>query len=117
MQRSAWVGIAQRLPACWGPEGHLIAFDRDPEAIESAAVRFVALRAELKEQMPRITIHAAAFAEAASWAEPQSIDGILADFGSARYSWTRHREDSVFRQTHRLTCGWTRAAERLPNKW
>jgi 16S rRNA (cytosine1402-N4)-methyltransferase len=31
--------------------------------------------------MPRITIHAAAFAEAASWAEPQSIDGILADFG------------------------------------
>ncbi|MHB1744093.1 MAG: 16S rRNA (cytosine(1402)-N(4))-methyltransferase RsmH [Acidobacteriaceae bacterium] len=69
--------IARRL----GRSGHLIAFDRDPEAIESAAVRFVALRAELKEQMPRITIHAAAFAEAASWAEPQSIDGILADFG------------------------------------
>ncbi len=69
--------IARRL----GRSGHLIAFDRDPEAIESAAVRFVALQAELKEQMPRITIHAAAFAEAASWAEPQSLDGILADFG------------------------------------
>ncbi len=69
--------IARRL----GRSGHLIAFDRDLEAIESAAVRFVALRAELKEQMPRITIHAAAFAEAASWAEPQSVDGILADFG------------------------------------
>ncbi len=69
--------IARRL----GRSGHLIAFDRDPEAIESAAIRFVALQAELKEQMPRITIHAAAFAEAANWAEPQSLDGILADFG------------------------------------
>ena len=74
-------GHSTAIARLLGPEGHLIAFDRDPEAIESAEARFVALRAELKEQMPRITIHAAAFAEAASWAEPQSIDGILADFG------------------------------------
>ncbi len=31
--------------------------------------------------MPRITIHAAAFAEMASRVEPKSVDGILADFG------------------------------------
>ncbi len=64
-----------------GPKGHLIAFDRDPEAVESATARFDELRAELNDQMPRITIHAAAFAEAARWVEPQSIDGIVADFG------------------------------------
>jgi 16S rRNA (cytosine1402-N4)-methyltransferase len=74
-------GHSTAIARLLGPEGHLIAFDRDPEAIESAEARFAALRGELKEQMSRITIHAAAFAEAASWAEPQSIDGILADFG------------------------------------
>jgi 16S rRNA (cytosine1402-N4)-methyltransferase len=74
-------GHSTAIARLLGPEGHLIACDRDPEAIESAGARLVVLRAELKEQMPRITIHAAAFAEAASWAEPQSLDGILADFG------------------------------------
>jgi len=69
--------IARRL----GPEGHLIAFDRDPEAMESAEARLAVLRAELGDRMPRITLHAAAFAELASWVEPQSVDGILADFG------------------------------------
>ncbi len=69
--------IARRL----GPEGHLIAFDRDPEVIENAEASFAALRAELKDQMPRITIHAAAFAEMPSRVESGRIDGILADFG------------------------------------
>ncbi len=69
--------IARRL----GPEGHLIAFDRDLEAIEAAVERFAKLGAELKHQMPRITIHAAAFAEMAAMVEPGSLDGILADFG------------------------------------
>jgi len=74
-------GHSTAIARLLGPEGHLIAFDRDPEAIESAQARFAALRAEMNDQMPRITIHAAAFAEAASWVEPQSLDGILADFG------------------------------------
>ena len=69
--------IARRL----GPEGHLIAFDRDPEAIASAEAKLAALREELQGQMPRVTIHAAAFAELADRVEPQSVDGILADFG------------------------------------
>ena len=74
-------GHSTAIARLLGPGGHLIAFDRDPEAIESAQARFAALRAEMNDQMPRITIHAAAFAEASSWVEPQSLDGILADFG------------------------------------
>jgi 16S rRNA (cytosine1402-N4)-methyltransferase len=74
-------GHSTAIARLLGPGGHLIAFDRDPEAIESAEARFAALRAELNDKMPRITIHAAAFAEATSWLEPQSLDGILADFG------------------------------------
>jgi len=74
-------GHSTAIARLLGPKGHLIAFDRDMEAVESARARFDELRAELKDQMPRITIHAVAFSDAASWAEPQSIDGILADFG------------------------------------
>jgi len=74
-------GHSAAIARLLGPEGHLIAFDRDPEAIESAEARFTELRAELKDQMPRITVHAEAFAELGSWVEPQSLDGILADFG------------------------------------
>jgi 16S rRNA (cytosine1402-N4)-methyltransferase len=74
-------GHSTAIARLLGPSGHLIAFDRDPEAVESATARFDELRAEMKEQMPRITIHATAFAEMASWVEPQSLDGILADFG------------------------------------
>ena len=67
------IAIARLL----GPEGHLIAFDRDTEVIEGAGAKFAALRS----QMPRITIHAVAFAEMAQWVQPGSVDGILADFG------------------------------------
>ncbi len=74
-------GHSTAIARLLGPEGHLIAFDRDPQAIERAEARFAALQEELQEQMPRITIHAEAFAEMASRVEPQSIDGILADFG------------------------------------
>ena len=74
-------GHSTAIARLLGPKGHLIAFDRDPEAIESAEEKFATLREELGSQIPRITIHATAFAEMASWVGPQSIDGILADFG------------------------------------
>ena len=74
-------GHSTAIARLLGPDGHLIAFDRDAQAIERAEAKFAALHEELQEQMPRITIHAEAFAELASRVEPQSIDGILADFG------------------------------------
>jgi len=69
--------IARRL----GPQGKLIAFDRDPEAMELAKARLEELRSELGEAMPEIRLVPKAFSEAASEIEPGSLDGLLADFG------------------------------------
>ena len=64
-----------------GPNGKLIAFDRDPEAMEAAKVRFDELRAEIGEAMPEVVFVAKAFSEAANEVKPGSLDGLLADFG------------------------------------
>ncbi len=69
--------IAKRL----GGKGKLIAFDRDPEAMEMARVRLEEVKAELGGEMPEVVYVAKAFSEAASEIEPESLDGLLADFG------------------------------------
>ena len=69
--------IAKRL----GPEGTLIGFDRDPEAMEIATRRLEALRGELAGQMPKVELHGEEFSLAAAHVAPASVDGILADFG------------------------------------
>jgi 16S rRNA (cytosine1402-N4)-methyltransferase len=69
--------IAKRL----GGRGKLIGFDRDPEAMEAAKVRLDEVKAELGEEMPEVVYIAKAFSEAASEIEPESLDGLLADFG------------------------------------
>jgi 16S rRNA (cytosine1402-N4)-methyltransferase len=74
-------GHSAAIARLLGPEGRLIAFDRDPQAIESAEARLATLRQELAERMPRVTVHAVAFAEMGKWVEAGSVDGILADFG------------------------------------
>ena len=70
--------IARRI----GPEGHLIGFDRDPEALGACQRRGSGkLAEELGSQAPRITLIGEAFSSIAEHIEPASLDGILADFG------------------------------------
>jgi 16S rRNA (cytosine1402-N4)-methyltransferase len=69
--------IARRL----GPKGTLIAFDRDPEAMELAKARLNDLREELGLEMPEVRLVPKAFSEAASEIERASLDGLLADIG------------------------------------
>ena len=70
-------GIARLL----GAEGHLIAFDRDPEAIELAKARLDRVCKELGSQAPKVTLIDEAFSTIARLVEPGSVDGLLADFG------------------------------------
>src|SRR5579884_173504 len=64
-----------------GPLGTLIAFDRDPEAMALARGRLDALRETLGPAMPKVVLHDVAFSEAAHLIGPESLDGLLADFG------------------------------------
>jgi 16S rRNA (cytosine1402-N4)-methyltransferase len=69
--------IARQL----GPQGRLIAFDRDPEAMALAKAKLDALREELGAEMPEVILHDTEFSQASEILEPASIDGLLADFG------------------------------------
>jgi 16S rRNA (cytosine1402-N4)-methyltransferase len=69
--------IAKRL----GGRGKLIGFDRDPEAMAAAQVRLEEVKAELGDEMPEVVFEPRAFSEASSVIEPESLDGLLADFG------------------------------------
>jgi 16S rRNA (cytosine1402-N4)-methyltransferase len=69
--------IARQL----GPRGKLIAFDRDPEAMAMARERLNALRETLGPAMPEVILHDVEFSQAEKLLEPESLDGLLADFG------------------------------------
>jgi 16S rRNA (cytosine1402-N4)-methyltransferase len=70
-------GIARLL----GPKGHLIGFDRDPEALALARERLDEVCRELGSEAPRVTLIGEAFSSAPMHLEPASVDGLLADFG------------------------------------
>ena len=69
--------IARKL----GPKGTLIAFDRDPQAMELAKAKLDELASELGSEMPTVKLVPKAFSEAANEIEPGSLDGLLADIG------------------------------------
>ena len=70
-------GIARLL----GADGHLIGFDRDPEALALAQEKLDGVCSELGSQAPRVTLIGAAFSSAPLHLKPASVDGLLADFG------------------------------------
>jgi 16S rRNA (cytosine1402-N4)-methyltransferase len=74
-------GHAAEIIRRLGPQGHLIGFDRDSEALELAKLRLDEVASELGSQAPKITLIGEAFSSIARHVEPASLDGILADFG------------------------------------
>jgi 16S rRNA (cytosine1402-N4)-methyltransferase len=74
-------GHAAEIIRRLGPQGHLIGFDRDSEALEQAKLRLDEVASELGSQAPKITLIGEAFSSIARHVDPASLDGILADFG------------------------------------
>jgi 16S rRNA (cytosine1402-N4)-methyltransferase len=69
--------IAKRL----GPQGHLIGFDKDPEALQHARERLTKPPAELASDWPQIELVHSSFAGVAQHVPAASVDGLLADLG------------------------------------
>ena len=74
-------GHAEGVVRLVGPQGHLIGFDRDPEALELARARLAGVSSELGSQAPQVKLIGEAFSSIASHIKPASVDGLLADFG------------------------------------
>jgi 16S rRNA (cytosine1402-N4)-methyltransferase len=70
-------GIARLL----GAKGHLIGFDRDPEALALAREKLDGACIELGSHAPRVTLIGEAFSSIVSHLQPASVDGLIADFG------------------------------------
>ncbi|HWG39661.1 MAG TPA: 16S rRNA (cytosine(1402)-N(4))-methyltransferase RsmH [Candidatus Acidoferrales bacterium] len=66
--------IAKRL----GPQGHLIGFDKDTNAIELARQRLSRVGGD---NHPKITLLHSSYAEIPQHVPPASVDGLLADLG------------------------------------
>jgi 16S rRNA (cytosine1402-N4)-methyltransferase len=76
-----FAGHATAIARQLGAQGRLVGFDRDPEALEMARVRFEALSQELGEQMPRWELQGEEFSALSRHIPQASLDGLLADFG------------------------------------
>jgi 16S rRNA (cytosine1402-N4)-methyltransferase len=76
-------GHSEAIVRKLGPEGHLIGFDRDPEALSLAKVRLAGVQDEMGSEAPAITLIGEAFSSIRNHVKPATLDGLLADFGAS----------------------------------
>jgi len=74
-------GHSSAIARLLGAKGKLIAFDRDPEAMQIARERLAKLAEELGAEMPAVELIDEEFSTAGEKLAVGSVDGILADFG------------------------------------
>jgi 16S rRNA (cytosine1402-N4)-methyltransferase len=79
-----------------GPKGHLIGFDRDPEAMQLAKERLARVCSELGIEAPQVTLVDEAFSSIAGHVKPASVDGLLADFGVSSLQFDEARRGFSF---------------------
>ena len=89
-------GHAEGIAKLLGPDGHLIGFDRDPEALELARIRLARVCNELGSQAPQVTLAGQAFSTIAERVKPASVDGLLADFGVSSLQFDEARRGFSF---------------------
>jgi 16S rRNA (cytosine1402-N4)-methyltransferase len=74
-------GHSAEIASLLGSQGHLIGFDRDPEALVLAKAKLDQVSSELGSQAPKVTLIGEAFSSITRHLQPASVDGLLADFG------------------------------------
>ncbi len=89
-------GHAAAITRSLGPQGHLIGFDRDPEALGLATSKLDAVCDELGGQAPRVTLIGEAFSSVPRHLRPVSVDGLLADFGASSLQFDEARRGFSF---------------------
>ncbi|HLJ76402.1 MAG TPA: 16S rRNA (cytosine(1402)-N(4))-methyltransferase RsmH [Acidobacteriaceae bacterium] len=91
-----YAGHASEIARRLGPQGTLIGFDRDPEAMALASARLDALREELGAEMPRVILHDVEFSRAGEKLAGMQVDGLLADFGVSSMQFEEARRGFSF---------------------
>ena len=74
-------GHAEAVIRKLGSHGQFIAFDRDAEAMTMAKTRLGRVLNELGNRAPHVTLKSEAFSTIEKHVKPNSVDGLLADFG------------------------------------
>lgn len=76
-----FAGHSEAIVRKLGPEGRLIAFDRDQEAMRLARAKLESVQQELGSQAPEITYVGEAFSSIGRHVQAATVDGLIADFG------------------------------------